>query len=144
MPTLKLDHVNIRTKRLDESIAFYGGILGLEMRPPPSCADMSTGAYGYDDGGLPVVHLVGTKQEVESGAPVRGVAQRGMIDHFAFRCQDVGPVLDRLSASGLPFSQKDVAMIAMRLVFVRDPNDVLVELGCPLPEATSRRSSSSE
>jgi hypothetical protein len=31
----------------------------------------------------------------------------------------------------------DVAAIAMRLVFVRDPNDVLVELGCPLPEATN-------
>jgi catechol 2,3-dioxygenase-like lactoylglutathione lyase family enzyme len=137
MPTLKLDHVNIRTKRLGESIAFYGDILGLEMRPPPTCADMSTGAYGHDDGGHPVVHLVGTNKEAEGGAPVRGAAQRGMIDHFAFRCEDIGPVVDRLSASGLPFSQMDVAAIAMRLVFVRDPNDVLVELGCPLPEATN-------
>jgi catechol 2,3-dioxygenase-like lactoylglutathione lyase family enzyme len=132
MPTLKLDHVNIRTKKLNESIAFYGGILGLDMRPPPSCADMSTGAYGYDDGGVPVVHLVGADTEIEGGAPVRGAAQRGMIDHFAFRCEDIGPVLNRLSDRGLPFSQKDVELIAMRLLFVRDPNDVLVELGCPL------------
>lgn len=129
---MPLDHVNIRTARLDASIAFYGDVLGLRMEPPPMCEDMSRAAWGKDASGQAVVHLVGADHEIENGGPVRGAAQRGMIDHFALRCQDRDGHVARLKKSGLDFDQTDVPAIGLHLVFVRDPNAILVELSFPL------------
>ncbi len=129
---MPLDHVNIRTAHLDASIAFYGDVLGLRMEPPPMCQDMRTAAWGKDATGQAVIHLVAADREIENGGPVRGAAQRGMIDHFALRCHDREDHIARLERSGLEFDQADVPAIGMHLVFVRDPNAILVELAFPL------------
>lgn len=129
---MTLDHVNIRTAQLKESIAFYGDVLGLNMEPPPGCSDMTMAAWGRNAGGQAVVHLVGADHEIPNGGPVRGAAQRGMIDHFALRCVDRDGHVARLERSGLDFEQADVPAIGMHLVFVRDPNAILVELAFPL------------
>jgi len=130
----RLDHVNIRTAKLAESIDFYGRVLGLRMTPPPMMADLSQGAYACDDEGHPVVHLVGTDRQVEGSEPVRGAAQRGMIDHFALRCEDRERYAARLAEAGLAFDRMDVQAIGMHLIFVRDPNGIMVELGFPLAD----------
>ncbi|WP_068073416.1 VOC family protein [Novosphingobium lentum] len=130
---MQLDHINIRTAKLDASIAFYGEVLGLRMEPPPMCADMRAAAWGRDSAGQAVVHLVAAEHEIESGGPVRGAAQRGMIDHFALRCDDRASHIARLERAGLAFEQTEVPAIGLQLVFVRDPNGILVELGFALP-----------
>jgi catechol 2,3-dioxygenase-like lactoylglutathione lyase family enzyme len=133
MATLALDHVNIRTAQLTESIAFYGDVLGLRILPPPTMQDLSKGAYACDDTGTPIVHLVATDRFIASAGAVRGAAQPGMIDHFALRC--AGPPDDyawRLDAAGIAHERSDVPAIGMHLIFVRDPNGILVELGFPL------------
>jgi catechol 2,3-dioxygenase-like lactoylglutathione lyase family enzyme len=132
MTAMRLDHVNIRTSRIAESVTFYGEGLGLDIRPVPGAADLSVGAYAYDAHGIPIVHLVATDQEAESATPVRGAAQFGMIDHFALRCDSPQPYVDRLSRMGYAFTRRDVDLIGMHLLFVRDPNGVMVELGFPL------------
>lgn len=132
MTALRLDHVNIRTSRIKESVAFYGDALGLTIKPPPTRTDTSDGAYAYDAAGTPIVHLVATDREVDGAAPVRGAAQFGMIDHFALRCDVAQPYVERLTRLGHEFTRMDAAMIGMHLIFVRDPNGVLVELGFPL------------
>jgi catechol 2,3-dioxygenase-like lactoylglutathione lyase family enzyme len=129
---LRLDHVNIRTSRVAESLAFYGEGLGLTIKPLPGCTDTLAGAYAYDAADVPILHLVGTPNEADSATPVRGAAQFGMIDHFALRCDTPEPYVDRLTRLGYDFTRRDVAMIGMHLIFVRDPNGVLVELGFPL------------
>jgi catechol 2,3-dioxygenase-like lactoylglutathione lyase family enzyme len=132
MAISRLDHVNIRTRRLADSVAFYGGVLGMTMTPPPSATDLSKGAYACDASGLPIVHLVGADIEVPGNDPVRGAAQRGMIDHFALRGDDPAGLADRLTRHGSAFNRMDVPMIGMHLIFVRDPNGVMVEIGFPL------------
>ncbi len=132
MTALRLDHINIRTNRIEESVAFYGEGLGLAIRPPPGSQDLSVGAYAYDQNDIPIVHLVVADQEAESATPVRGAAQFGMIDHFALRCDTPEPYVERLTRLGYDFTRRDVALIGMHLIFVRDPNGVLVELGFPL------------
>ena len=132
MTAVRLDHVNIRTRRIEESVAFYGEGLGLTIKPPPNGTDLSTGAYAYDAGGVPVIHLVVADREAESAVPIRGAAQFGMIDHFALRCDTPQPYVDRLTRFGYEFTRRDVEMIGMHLIFVRDPNGVLVELSFPL------------
>ncbi len=132
MTALALDHINIRTARLAESIEFYGSLLGLSMQPPPTCTDLKRGAYGCDAAGNPILHLVGTDRVADGAEPVRGAAQRGMIDHLALRASDPDSYAERLAAAGLTFDRMDVPEIGRHLIFVRDPNGILVELGFPL------------
>ncbi|MBA2933718.1 glyoxalase [Sphingomonas sp. CGMCC 1.13654] len=135
MTALQLDHVNIRTARLADCVHFYGSVLGLRVQPPPMADDTSNGAYVCDATGHPVVHLVGTDIVVDGNGTVRGAAQRGMIDHFALRCSgDPAPYAERLVAAGETFDRMDVTQIGMHLIFVRDPNGVMVELGFPLAD----------
>src|ERR1700760_2130973 len=122
MTALRLDHVNIRTKRIAESVAFYGEGLGLAIRAAPGSTDLSVAAYAYDENDIPIVHIVAADREAESATPVRGAAQFGMIDHFALRCDTPEPYADRLTRLGYDFTRRDVAMIGMHLIFVRDPN----------------------
>ena len=68
----------------------------------------------------------------EGVEPVRGSAQRGMIDHLALRAADPESYAARLAAAGLAFDRMDVPEIDRHLIFVRDPNGILVELGFPL------------
>ena len=133
MSVHRLDHINIRTARLAASIAFYRDGLGMVVKPPPNTADLRRGAYCHDIDDVPVVHLVATDREAPGEDPVRGAARRGMIDHFALRCE--GSPRDyraRLDALGVEYEVMDVPAIGRHLIFVRDPNGVLVELGFPL------------
>lgn len=134
MPSLHLDHVNIRTAHLDQCIDFYGRLLGMTMRPPPMSTDLTGGAYACDESGHPIVHLVNTDIFVPGDGPVRGAAQPGMIDHFALRCTDPESYVARLTDAGWPFERLEVQQIGRSLIFVRDPNAVLVELSFPLDD----------
>ncbi|MFA5495699.1 MAG: VOC family protein [Porticoccaceae bacterium] len=133
MPIRRLDHINIRTARLGESIDFYRDVIGMVVRPPPMAADLAMAAYCHDQDGVPIIHLVATDNEVRGAEPLRGAAQRGMIDHFALDCEGLpADYVARLQARGLAFEAMDVPMIDRHLIFVRDPNGILVELGFPL------------
>ena len=50
-----LDHFNIRTRKLAETVSFYEDVLGLEKGARPNFA--FPGAWMYSEG-KPVVHLV--------------------------------------------------------------------------------------
>lgn len=132
MAVLHLDHVNIRSACLPESIVFYRDLLGMDVRPPPMTDDMTRGAYVHDASGRAIVHLVATDKFVDGAEPVRGAAQRGMIDHFALHCSGHADFIARLSERGAEFSQQEVAVLSMTLIFIRDPNGVLIELNFPL------------
>ncbi len=93
-----LDHVNIRTERVDALAAFYTEILGLTRGPRPPFA--FGGAWLYC-GDRAVVHLV----EVEPGGAVpqpRAVDPAELrLSHFAFRGSGLGAFLARLEQAGI-------------------------------------------
>lgn len=132
MSILHLDHVNICTARYAESLAFYGEVLGLDVRTPPMAANMSGGAWAYDARGCAVLHLVATSHAQPGEPAVRGTARPGMIDHFALRCDELRPIRAALEARGLPYDLLEVPQIGSLLLFVRDPNGIMVELNSPL------------
>lgn len=128
-----LDHVNIRTAQLQASIDFYSHAIGLTIKPPPMANDLTQGAYCHDDSDRAVIHLVATDRVADSHEPVRGAAQRGMVDHIALSCSGQPEELKaRLVQHQLSFDAFDVPAIGMHLVFIRDPNGILVEMSFPL------------
>jgi catechol 2,3-dioxygenase-like lactoylglutathione lyase family enzyme len=90
-----LDHVNIRTERVDALAAFYAEILGLARGPRPPFA--FGGAWLYC-GDRAVVHLV----EVEPDGAPRAVDPAELrLSHFAFRGSGLAAFLERLKRAGI-------------------------------------------
>jgi catechol 2,3-dioxygenase-like lactoylglutathione lyase family enzyme len=131
MKVRTLDHVNIRTDCLDETVAFYTNFLGMSCRPPPGMKEGGRGAWIYDGDDRPVIH-VGTfgaryPGEAEHGGlePVTG---SGAIHHVALECLGYDELLGRFKDANFEVVTSNIPSIDLRQIFVKDPNGVTLEL----------------
>jgi len=137
----QLDHYNIRTFKIAETVRFYCDLLGLRDGEFPGPRAM--GAWLYDQTNRPVVHIIaidpndpeaalGRIRERLSGLGVDVDPARmnggGAIDHVAFECEDFDGQVAKLTENGLTYTQSHIPSISLRQVFVNDPNGVTVEL----------------
>ncbi len=136
-----LDHCNIRTFDIEGTVRFYVDVLGL--RDGAFGAPRAMGAWLYDQTDRPVVHLIAIDPEHPEAALDR-VRQRldglegpldpaslrggGAIDHIAFECVDYDDMVAKLQERDLPYRENYVQSLALRQVFVNDPNGVTLEL----------------
>ncbi|WP_315705190.1 MULTISPECIES: VOC family protein [unclassified Bradyrhizobium] len=115
-----LDHFNIRTRNLADTVRFYEDVLGLENGPRPNFG--FPGAWMYSEG-RPVVHLVDIAPTSEPQKPDSGV-----VHHVAFVSRGFAGMKARLAAKGMPFDARQVPGGELWQIFVRDPNGVTIEL----------------
>jgi catechol 2,3-dioxygenase-like lactoylglutathione lyase family enzyme len=115
-----LDHFNIRTRKLTDTVRFYESILGLEKGPRPNFA--FPGAWMYSEGKA-VVHLVDISATDEPQKPDSGV-----VHHVAFASTGFDGMADRLKSRGMPFEARQVPGGELWQIFVNDPNGVMIEL----------------
>jgi catechol 2,3-dioxygenase-like lactoylglutathione lyase family enzyme len=113
-----IHHVNIRAPATDIARLrdFYCGIVGLRegWRPP-----FESRGYWLYAGDHPIVHLV-----EGDGEPA---AARG-VDHVAFRCSDLQPMIERLRSGGIDFQLSRVPTLGDQQLLFRDPLGIGVEL----------------
>ncbi len=117
---LRLDHYNIRTTKVQETIDFYTSVLGLRSGYRPSTRP---GAWLYDD--------PQALKELEAHLGVRDLDSlngSGAIDHVAFLGPDFIASREQLVRLGIPYTERDVPQISLKQLFVTDPNGVTVEL----------------
>jgi len=126
MTVKHLDHINIQTRDMAQTIAFYRDLLGLEAKGAPR-RDPSERQWLYA-GGRAVIHLnlFGTDNTVPRD--VQPGAATGAIHHVAFECEDFDACLAKIGALGLDHGFADLPEISLRQLFVTDPNNVLLEL----------------
>lgn len=115
-----LDHFNIRTRQLGDTVRFYEDILGLENGDRPNFA--FPGAWMYSEGRA-VVHLVDISATGEAQKPDSGV-----VHHVAFASRDFNGMKHRLQSKGMAFDTRQVPGGELWQIFVRDPNGVMIEL----------------
>jgi catechol 2,3-dioxygenase-like lactoylglutathione lyase family enzyme len=115
-----LDHFNIRTRKLAETVRFYEEILGLKNGDRPNFA--FPGAWMYSEG-KPVVHLVDISPTSEPQKPDSGV-----VHHVAFASRGFSAMKDRLKSKGMAFESRQVPGGDLWQIFVNDPNGVMIEL----------------
>ena len=115
-----LDHFNIRTRHLDDTVRFYEDVMGLEKGPRPNFA--FPGAWMYSEGKA-VVHIVDISKTDEPQKPDSGV-----VHHVAFVSRGFDAMRDRLSSKKMPFDARQVPGGDLWQIFVNDPNGVLIEL----------------
>ena len=115
-----LDHFNIRTRKLNDTVRFYESVLGLEKGPRPNFA--FPGAWMYSEGKA-VVHLVDISATDEPQKPDSGV-----VHHVAFVSTGFDGMSQRLKSRGMPFDARQVPGGELWQIFVNDPNGVMIEL----------------
>src|SRR5437763_7320222 len=89
-----LDHFNIRTRKLADTVRFYEDVLDLKKGDRPNFT--FPGAWMYSEG-KPVVHLVDISTTDEPQKPDSGV-----VHHVAFASRGFANMKQRLASKGLP------------------------------------------
>jgi catechol 2,3-dioxygenase-like lactoylglutathione lyase family enzyme len=115
-----LDHYNVSTRNLKTTVQFYESALGFVngARPPFDFP----GAWLYSDN-HPVLHLndiAGTEKQQREDS--------GVIDHVAFGSRGFEAMKKHLSGKGIPYRVNEVPNSTRRQIFLRDPNNVEIEL----------------
>ena len=115
-----LDHFNIRTRKLAETVRFYEDVLGLDKGARPNF--VFPGAWLYSEG-KPVVHLVDISPTDEQQKP-----DSGCVHHVAFVSRGFDAMRQRLQSKGMQFEARQVPGGDLWQIFVDDPNGVMIEL----------------
>ena len=116
----KLDHYNVSTRKLNETVQFYETVLGLKngARPPFPFP----GAWLYSEG-HPVLHL----NDI-SGTDKQQRPDSGVIDHVAFGSRGFEGMKKHLAGRGIEHRVNLVPNSTRAQIFLRDPNNVEIEL----------------
>ena len=118
-----LDHYNVSTRKLDETVHFYETVLGFTNGPRPPFN--FPGAWLYSSG-HPVLHLNDISQTEKQQR-----TDSGVIDHV------------HLSEKGVPYHVNQVPNSARWQIFLRDPNNVEIELNFESKNEAGKSASSS-
>lgn len=134
MALTRLDHFSVRTTDVSATQAFYENVLGLRNGPRPDFP--FPGAWLYQ-GDQAVVHVIGVDPKDSSGlmdylgSRGDGEAGTGNFDHIAFTANDLEGMRKHFEASGVSFKERSVPGLALRQIFLTDPNGLTVELNFP-------------
>jgi catechol 2,3-dioxygenase-like lactoylglutathione lyase family enzyme len=115
-----LDHYNVSTRKLGDTVRFYEDILGLVNGPRPPFD--FPGAWLYSEG-HPVLHL----NDI-SPTDKQQPADSGVIDHIAFGSRGFEAMKQHLAQKAVSFRVNVVPNSSRRQIFLTDPNNVLIEL----------------
>lgn len=114
-----LNHANISTAKLRETIDFFVGVIGLKTGPRPDFPFPGAWLYAGDQA---VLHLV---ERPQARAP------DGAIDHISFTVQDLDAAARRLDELRIPYRLSTVPSGFGRQAFLTDPNGIRIELTEP-------------
>lgn len=123
MAVAGMNHFTILTDDVDNTVRFYGELLGLEPGPRPKLK--FPGAWLYA-GGQPILHVVGGRPTSE--------LKPGVIDHMAFSGKDLAATLSALKDHGVEYDCRQQVGTGLWQVFFFDPNGAKVELDFPASE----------
>ena len=124
---LKLDHINIQTVKLAETVAFYRDVLDLRAGDPPPPLDPAEVQWMFDPEGSPIFHL-STPGALNAIGDINSGPDTGAVHHVALSCSGHDAMIAKLDGIGLHHSENHVVAIDLKQIFVRDPNGVLLEL----------------
>jgi catechol 2,3-dioxygenase-like lactoylglutathione lyase family enzyme len=115
-----LDHYNVSTRKLKETIQFYEDVLGFTNGPRPPFS--FPGAWLYS-GSHPVLHIHDIAQTDREQRPDSGV-----IDHVAFGSRGFEATRKHLAGKGIEHRVNQLPGSTRWQIFLRDPNNVEIEL----------------
>jgi catechol 2,3-dioxygenase-like lactoylglutathione lyase family enzyme len=130
MPLTQLEHFLVLTDDIEATRRFYCDALGLTVGPRPP---LGFAGYWLYVGSVPCVHVAErssyTRTSSSVGIPVSPeLPGTGPFDHVAFNATDFDAMVAQLEAHGVAVHVNVVPGVALRQLFVFDPNGVKVEI----------------
>jgi len=119
----RIDHINLRTPLLEETLVFYERLLDLK-RGRAAGMDQARNAWLYDPAGAPIVHV----NMPDDGEQLLQGNDSGRIHHVALDCVGHDETMAKITDMGLDYSTNFIEEIGLRQIFVLDPNGVRLEL----------------
>ena len=118
MAVVGLDHYALLSSDPERTTRFYEDIVGLKAGPRPKLSFPGVWLYARD---VPIVHIIFDKP-----IPTK---QTGAVDHLAFIAKgSVQELEERLRRNGIEFTSRVIERTGVTQVFLRDPDNVGVEL----------------
>lgn len=111
-----MNHFNVLTDKLEESRAFYTGVLGFTEGPRPP---LSFGGAWMYAGGEPILHISEAKLPADPA---------GVLDHLAFSASDLKGTVARLKAHRVEYTLRQQVGTRIWQIFCNDPCGAKVEL----------------
>lgn len=110
---MKLDHVNLRTSRLDDMVRWYVDVMGLTEGWRPPFAFPGAWLYAGEDA---IVHIIGVDEEPGSNpADLK-------IEHFAVQGDDLAATRSRYAAAGIRVEERAVPGTTLVQLNIWDPD----------------------
>ena len=129
MPTVKaLDHINIQTPLLAQTVRFFADVLDLVPGASPGGTSADKVTWMFDSTGRPLVHITTPGMTLADEGSNHARQDTGALHHVAFECEGHAAMLARLAQQGHAHRCRDIDSIGLRQIFVQDPNGVLLEL----------------
>jgi glyoxylase I family protein len=123
------EHVGMTSSNLDETIAFYCGLLGLKVVLVKSTGEGGRIAF-LEIGGV-MLEIVQPAASVTTPAREVSLGEAG-IRHITFRVDDVEKTYETLRAAGVEFTvpprKAANAELIRKVAFCKDPDGIIVEL----------------
>ncbi len=99
MKVLKVDHVGVAVEKLDEALAFYTGVLGLDLHGTETVEEQKVRTAFLPLGDTEIELLESTDPEGPIG---KFIAAKGQgIQHIAYRVADIDAALSELKEKGV-------------------------------------------
>ena len=111
MPIKRLDHVNLRTAKLETMVTWYEDVLGMPAGDRPPFPFPGAWIYAGDEA---VVHLVGVDKDLGGIEP--------KIEHFALTATWLEALIKRLSEHGFDYQAVRVPGYGILQINVHDPD----------------------
>lgn len=123
----RLDHINVQTVKLAETVRFYSDVLDLRAGDPPPPLNPAQVQWMFDGDERAIFHL-STPGSLKAVGYINKGDDTGAVHHVALDCSGHDAMVDRLGQMGLEHKLNHVVAIDLRQIFVRDPNGILLEL----------------
>jgi len=128
---IKLDHIGIAVKDLDEAIKFYRDVLNLNLMSIEEVVEEGVRVAMFDVGGVRIELLQGIRDD---SAITKFIEKRGEgIHHIAFHVENVDDFCRRLSEKGVQLTYPEPKLVAggsrkINFIHPRSAKGVLVEV----------------
>lgn len=128
MPVNAIDHINIITDKLDQTIQFYASVLDLRYADTPAAAKGFKGAWMYDSADNAIVHIIWKNPDSEFGTEHEPGQPTAAVHHVAFSCSDYDSTIAKLDRMAVEYRASGINHLGVRQIFIKDPNNINVEL----------------
>ena len=130
MPLERIEHFLVVSDDMDATRDFYRDVLGMEVGFRP---DLGFPGYWMYLGGVGCLHLAEWKTydkwtkevDIPMSSPAPGT---GSVDHIAFNARDFDDMVAKIEAHGLEYKQNLLDEIGLRQIFIKDPNNITLEI----------------